>query len=67
MNDLFEHTEQLSTFPRRGRIVPEVQMDTIREVFFEQYRVIHRITPARTEVMTLRHMRQNLSADDLKE
>ncbi|MEM8600915.1 MAG: type II toxin-antitoxin system RelE/ParE family toxin [Bacteroidota bacterium] len=67
VEDLFEHTEKISDFPRMGRVVPEVGRDTIREVFFEQFRVIYRITPARIEIMTLRHMRENLDADDLKE
>jgi toxin ParE1/3/4 len=35
--------EKLSDFPRLGRTVPEADLDTIREVLYQNYRIIYRI------------------------
>ena len=35
--------EKLSQFPRVGRIVPEFDMEFLREVIYQDYRIVYRI------------------------
>ena len=64
---LFAKVENIAGMPRMGRIVPELRRETIREVFYKQYRVIYKIQTERVEVLTVRHMRQQFDAGDLGE
>jgi toxin ParE1/3/4 len=36
-------TEKLTNFPRLGRVVPEADEETIRELIYQNYRIIYRI------------------------
>lgn len=65
VDGLFRNIEDVAAFPRRGRVVPELGRDEIREVFHEQHRVIYKITPKRLEILTVRHMRQHLDEGDI--
>lgn len=67
MDGLFVSVEQLSSLPRIGRIVPELRRESVREVFYKQYRVIYKIQPERVEILTVRHMRQQFDEGDLSE
>ena len=55
---LFERAATLSAHPRRGRRVPEVNRDEIREVIHGDYRLIYRVEPKRLVVLTVRHGRR---------
>ena len=35
--------EKLTNFPRLGRVVPEAENETIRELLYHNYRLIYRI------------------------
>ena len=39
--EIIERTEQLKTYPLSGRMVPELQDQSIRELFFKSYRIIY--------------------------
>lgn len=62
---VFSSAERLSKFPESGRIVPEVNRQEIREILFENYRIIYRIEKNIISVLTVRHGTQLLSDDDL--
>ena len=47
--------ERLASFPRLGRIVPEVRKPFIREILLGNYRVVYRIRRNVVEVLTVRH------------
>lgn len=64
---LFTKVEKVAVLPRMGRIVPELKRKLIREVFYEQYRVIYKIHAERVEVLTVRHMRQHFDPGELGE
>jgi plasmid stabilization system protein ParE len=50
--------------PESGRTVPEVANSRIRElVVHENYGIIYEIGHDMIEIMTIRHFRQNFSAD----
>ena len=67
MENVFAATERLELFPRSGRVVPELQREEIREVFYQRYRIIYKVKPDRVEVLTVRHMRQRLRPGDIEE
>lgn len=43
VQELFTRTEQLSDFPESGRIVPEFDVKTIRELIHPPFRLVYRI------------------------
>jgi addiction module RelE/StbE family toxin len=57
---LIERGESVAQQPRRGRIVPEYQDDTIREIFEADYRIIYKILSDRIDILTVRHCSQLL-------
>jgi plasmid stabilization system protein ParE len=64
---LFAKVEGAALTPRMGRIVPELGRDDIREVFYKSHRVVYKIKPEQIEILTVRHMRQQLDSSDLGE
>lgn len=63
---IFARVETLSKFPQRGRKVPEVNREEIREVFESEYRIIYRIESKRIFILSIRNFRQLLSNRDIK-
>lgn len=55
---LFERAATLSEHPGRGRRVPELNRDEIREVIHGDNRLIYRVEPRRLVVLTVRHGRR---------
>jgi toxin ParE1/3/4 len=45
--------EKLTDFPRLGRVVPEADEETIRELLYQNYRIIYRITGEWVEILTV--------------
>jgi plasmid stabilization system protein ParE len=52
-------TRGLSRFPNSGRIVPEFQHHTIREVFAHSYRIIYLVSDE-VLIVTVIHGKRNL-------
>lgn len=52
--------DTLSTFPERGREVPEVGRNEVREVFYGAYRIVYRVDPTEVVILTVRHGRRLL-------
>jgi addiction module RelE/StbE family toxin len=52
---IFETPEKLARFPKLGRVVPEKNNDSIREVFVFQYRIIYEIQPSEIHILTVVH------------
>lgn len=50
----------LSDFPERGRNIPEIRDETIREIFIQSYRLIYRIEKASVSILALIHGRRDL-------
>lgn len=61
VNKVFAQVEQLSDFPERGRMVPEVGDKSIREIISGNYRIIYRLRNREVSILTLRHVKQVLS------
>ena len=48
-------TDLLESFPRSGRIVPELGIGNIREILVGSYRVIYRIRHDHVHLLTVHH------------
>jgi len=57
-----EAGRSLSDFPERGRIVPELKNDKIREIFLYSYRLIYRVEKDKVSILGLIHGRRDFSA-----
>ena len=53
--------EKLLQFPRLGRVVPEAQDDNIRELVYQNYRIIYRIARERIEILAVVHGSRDLT------
>jgi plasmid stabilization system protein ParE len=66
INRLFERIESLTRYPERGRKVPEVNRNEIREIFEGEYRIIYKIEPKKILILTIRNFKQLLPTADIK-
>jgi toxin ParE1/3/4 len=53
--------ERLLQFPRLGRVVPEARDENIRELLYQNYRIIYRIASERIEILTVVHGSRDLT------
>lgn len=63
---LFERAASLGKYPRRGRRVPEVGRDEIREALHGDYRLIYRVDPTRLVILTVRHGRRQWDPTEIE-
>jgi toxin ParE1/3/4 len=54
--------EKLTDFPRLGRVVPEADEETIRELLYQNYHIIYRIKGERIEILTVIQGSRDLSS-----
>lgn len=54
--------EKLMDFPRLGRVVPEADEETIRELLYQNYRIIYRVKSELIEILTVIHGRRDLGS-----
>ena len=54
-------SQQIATFPLSGAMVPEYEIDTIREVIEWPYRIIYEVKPDQIDVLAVVHGAQLLS------
>ena len=52
---IVENTEKLEDYPEIGRIVPEIDDATVRELFVYSYRLIYEISPDGIEILAVIH------------
>ena len=66
INTVFEKVEHLKKFPESGRILPETDNTTIRELIYGNYRIVYRVETSRISILTVRHVKQLLPTDEIK-
>jgi plasmid stabilization system protein ParE len=60
---VFDAAEQLETFPRLGRVVPEyAPVDSLRELLFQGYRIIYRFDGEVARVLIIIHAVRDLAS-----
>lgn len=55
INEVFDAAETLASFPKSGRIVPELNQADVRELIHDGYRIIYRVESEQVSVLTVRH------------
>lgn len=65
VNAVFAKVERLKSFPESGRVVPEISNQNFRELIYGNYRIIYRIEKKQVSVLTIRHGKQILPADEM--
>jgi toxin ParE1/3/4 len=63
---IIEAAETLPQFPLIGRFVPEAEDETIRELLFQNYRIIYRVDAKRILILTVIHGGRDLNQQKLK-
>jgi len=58
---IIDAAETLPNQPRIGRVVPEAEDDTIRELLFQNYRIIYHAKSDRILILTIIHGGRDLS------
>ncbi len=48
---VLEVTQRLETFPRLGRMIPEIEDKELREVIYRQYRIMYHVNESDEEVL----------------
>jgi toxin ParE1/3/4 len=57
-----KRSEQIGNFPNSGRMLPEINLEQIREIIEANYRVIYYVGVDRIDVLTVVHGQQKLSS-----
>ena len=55
MSRIINETELLEKFSRMGRVVPEIEVENIREIIIYSYRLIYEIVENEIHVLTIIH------------
>jgi toxin ParE1/3/4 len=56
---VFDSVDRLEDFPESGRMVPELNRVDIREILFDDHRVIYRVDLENIRILPVRHARQD--------
>ena len=66
MQDIREKTDALDELPRKGRRVPELNEDTVRELGLYSYRILYEIkSNDLIEVLAVIHKRRHVEVEDV--
>lgn len=64
VQEILEQADQLKTFPRMGRMVPEIGDEDIHELLYRDYRIIYIVDTddEQVDVLTVVHSSQHLGS-----
>lgn len=57
-------TRRLQEFPESGRVIPEAEDQSLREIIVQGYRVMYRLEAGRTLILAVMHGRRDLMNTD---
>lgn len=63
VENILNQVELLKQFPQFGRVVPEMGIETIREIRYKAYRIIYQLTDNRIEILTVVHSSRLLEGE----
>ncbi|MEJ2252360.1 MAG: type II toxin-antitoxin system RelE/ParE family toxin [Candidatus Lokiarchaeota archaeon] len=52
---IYKKVQKLKEFPKLGRLVPELSIPSVREIIFQNYRIIYRTMNDYIEIITVFH------------
>jgi toxin ParE1/3/4 len=64
---LVHKTLGLNELPRRGRIVPELNDENVRELSLYSYRILYEIKTSGIEVLAVIHKRRDLQQKEIRQ
>lgn len=62
LDDLLEAAESLAHLAHRGRVVPEIQDEQVREIFVYRYRLIYEVEGFGVQVLSVIHSARDFAA-----
>ena len=65
VEDVFKLVENLTDYPDSGRVVPEIETESIREIIFGNYRIVYKVETEIISILTVRNFKQQLPSEDL--
>ncbi len=65
IDDLISVAETIVDFPEKGRIVPELSIEKIREVFHKNYRIVYLIKKNSIDILTVFEGHQLLKREEI--
>ena len=61
MQSIFKEVEILKTFPHIGRILEDINDENVREIFYQNYRIVYHILDDSTiDIVTIQHSSRDL-------
>jgi addiction module RelE/StbE family toxin len=63
---LISLTKDLIRFPKKGRIVPELSIERIREIIYKNYRIVYSIKKNCITILTVFESHNLLSKEDIE-
>lgn len=66
IKDIYEAGNRIKVFPEKGRVVPEIRKNNIKEIFCRGHRIIYKFETKRITILTVRHMKQRLNTEVIK-
>jgi len=55
LKKLYNTVQKLKEFPNLGRIVPEINTPSVRELIYQNYRIVYRMVNDLVEIITVLH------------
>jgi toxin ParE1/3/4 len=62
LDSVLDAAASLAHFAHRGRVVPEIQADAVREIFVFKYRLIYEIQGGEVQVLSVIHGARDFAA-----
>ena len=62
---IFDAVGSLKSYPRIGRVVPEIGKETIRELFVFQYRIMYEVQEQEIHILSVLHGKRLFEEKDL--
>lgn len=67
VNDLAERTRPLDAFPLTGKVIPEANDESLREVHEHSWRIFYQVRNRDVFVIAVIHKRRQLASDDIRD
>jgi addiction module RelE/StbE family toxin len=65
VEELVNKSQGLDVFPNSGKIVAELNDETVREASLYSYRILYEIKESHLDVLAVIHKRRNLQPDEI--
>lgn len=67
VENIFDSVESLLDFPKRGRMVPEIERADLREIIVQGYRVIYKLSKDQLVVLIVKDSRQKFDRREVND